>query len=59
MKWDFFPLIGFKMSSYYHEKAPDIGKRKNKFEAAPEKQPAGSGPYANSGGILSLRFPPV
>jgi len=24
----------------------------------PEKQPAGSGPYANNGGIMSLRFPP-
>jgi len=25
----------------------------------PEKHPAGSGPYANSEGIISLRFPPT
>lgn len=25
----------------------------------PEKQPAGSGPYAKCGGIWSLRFPPI
>jgi hypothetical protein len=29
------------------------------YGTSPEKHPAGSGPYANSGGILSLRFPPV
>lgn len=29
------------------------------FPNLPEKQPAGSGPYAKCGGIWSLRFPPI
>jgi hypothetical protein len=44
----------FKFQDCNHCKSQDMG-----YGTSPEKHPAGSGPYANSGGIRSLRFPPV
>lgn len=53
---DYKHMVGTSKSWKYFQGARESSVI---FGTSPEKQPAGSGPYANAGGIRSFRFPPV